>query len=1250
MPDDLDLISVDDLLASVDSDIKEFDDNLEHLKAKREEDTLTSYLTDLGFTRKAKGPASRKYHLVLVGKSADGIDMILSKHINFERVNAINLLDQKIRVNNAIIIIDNEDDFKAAKKGIKTKTKCPQLFNSVVVLVKNRKIIDYLYFTKKPAIDAESKIVSIVSGRTLRIRFPFNLHLHPGLPREHAQITSLPMDLISSIVLLVQNRIFPIEGRQGRYIGNVYRYQFQQRNEGLSQALDGSTNYGLPAVVNDHILSDIDPVNIQGTTEEDDPESNSARNTRKRLDACDVNIVAYEFEIELAKFEGSVLRIELLLGILEKEGFDVDDSTKTTIIKAVRNIKKWMSPPPAQVEKDDLFRTHMGQIEKINKIHKLELQWHQKYSIAMAMRKKASVLQCDVGLGKTRIAIGLHLALGVKRTLVCVEPGALNEFIREMDKLKMEKPFIIKKLTDIPLAKENATPITLIGYSILGAETKIKSRRSNEDKKQKSLYKIHTTGDDLRGLFDLVIFDECFTYDTEIMTNKGLRKIGDIVTNREDVLALSKNLETNNWEYKPVVHYFHKPYVDNLVKVEYNNGHSIICTPDHKIWTKEKGYVKAKELRNETVCFMWNNVHILQTKINKTTKMLQYEVCRNSSPCKDDNKNLQVVWERLQPRYRTNEKEQEHTILRKAMFCKMAMQSTKTTKEIPHYTKEIQEESNCCSTKDWIQSTIRTNETNERRPRISEESYCWHKEEMEKEPHVSLQRRKREVNCATTEASQSNRIPNGISDRSKESQKEETRSLSSDKVCSRPSNSRQEDSNRSRRRISQDKEMEVSRQKERIRIAYARVENVTILEQRSNGKSGYSPQQDQRVFNIDVGDNHNYVANGLLVKNCQNVKSPTSLKSKSAIRLRPARSMFMSGTVITNKMAELATYAVIGYGSKSCVSKVDATPISHIGTEIRRKNKKVVARLGEDKKGEPTYKIVHNISTTNMRLAKINDKMSSDPEFTKDYVRNLVVKVARENEGLVKNDMFRFNVKEMKVVAEPNNTQFEQYLSILDGSREFVRDESKSLARLIAMMKISECPKLLDPTWQNTPTAKQLVTRDLVIDKLSEGRSVLVFTGFTEASIDLSNLFKNSGASTFLLSNKMTPSARYKVIENFRKTPNSVAVGNIGILGKSFNLEQADVVIMSDIPWSPAFYEQAIGRILRPDQTGNPEVYVIFNRFMIDQYKFEVISSKRKTIDKYLKDKDVSVEETKHISYRDFLQLVIRKADERGST
>ena len=135
MSDDLDLISVDDLLSSIDDDIREFEDSLQRLKNKREEDTLTSYLTDLGFTRRAKGPASSKYTLILAQGAAESIDSILSKHIRCERVNDIDLQDQKVRINNAIIIIESKVDFDAAKKGIKTKTRCPQLFNSVVILL-----------------------------------------------------------------------------------------------------------------------------------------------------------------------------------------------------------------------------------------------------------------------------------------------------------------------------------------------------------------------------------------------------------------------------------------------------------------------------------------------------------------------------------------------------------------------------------------------------------------------------------------------------------------------------------------------------------------------------------------------------------------------------------------------------------------------------------------------------------------------------------------------------------------------------------------------------------------------------------------------------------------------------------------------------------------------------------------------------------------------------------------------------------
>lgn len=93
---------------------------------------------------------------------------------------------------------------------------------------------------------------------------------------------------------------------------------------------------------------------------------------------------------------------------------------------------------------------------------------------------------------------------------------------------------------------------------------------------------------------------KCFSYDMKITTDKGRLKIGDIVENNIDCNVLSYNHNTNTFEYKHIKNKFKNEINQNFIELEIqdenNKIHKIKCTPSHKIYTENRGYVEAKNL------------------------------------------------------------------------------------------------------------------------------------------------------------------------------------------------------------------------------------------------------------------------------------------------------------------------------------------------------------------------------------------------------------------------------------------------------------------------------------------------------------------------------------------------------------------------------------------------------------------------------------------------------------------------------
>lgn len=114
--------------------------------------------------------------------------------------------------------------------------------------------------------------------------------------------------------------------------------------------------------------------------------------------------------------------------------------------------------------------------------------------------------------------------------------------------------------------------------------------------------------------FDMIIVDEihtCFTYDTLVHTDKGNLKIGDIVTQNIDCCVYSYNHHLNIYEYKPILSRFKNSHVSQLIELEFDNNGEFIklrCTPDHRIFTKNKGYICACDLTEEDDVLLTNIV------------------------------------------------------------------------------------------------------------------------------------------------------------------------------------------------------------------------------------------------------------------------------------------------------------------------------------------------------------------------------------------------------------------------------------------------------------------------------------------------------------------------------------------------------------------------------------------------------------------------------------------------------------------
>jgi len=107
--------------------------------------------------------------------------------------------------------------------------------------------------------------------------------------------------------------------------------------------------------------------------------------------------------------------------------------------------------------------------------------------------------------------------------------------------------------------------------------------------------------------------DGCFVGNTLIDTDRGLKRIDDIVNNKLKVSVKSYNQQTEKFEYKPVINWFYngKSSYNNWCEIIPEKGKRKQCTLNHKFLTKQ-GWFEAQDLEEHHKIFD-NNYH---TRLN----------------------------------------------------------------------------------------------------------------------------------------------------------------------------------------------------------------------------------------------------------------------------------------------------------------------------------------------------------------------------------------------------------------------------------------------------------------------------------------------------------------------------------------------------------------------------------------------------------------------------------------------------------
>jgi len=129
----------------------------------------------------------------------------------------------------------------------------------------------------------------------------------------------------------------------------------------------------------------------------------------------------------------------------------------------------------------------------------------------------------------------------------------------------------------------------------------------------------------VKDKFELLICDECLTYDTPIITDKGQMPIGYIVENKLPIKVL-----THKSRFMPILGWHKIPLAKRLTRVVLEDGTEVKCTEDHMFLTK-RGWVEASKLRSEDVLYKINKENLSHLHKENNRRNLQgqlKEICK----------------------------------------------------------------------------------------------------------------------------------------------------------------------------------------------------------------------------------------------------------------------------------------------------------------------------------------------------------------------------------------------------------------------------------------------------------------------------------------------------------------------------------------------------------------------------------------------------------------------------------------------
>jgi len=793
----------------------------------------------------------------------------------------------------------------------------------------------------------------------------------------------------------------------------------------------------------------------------------------------------------------------------------------------------------------------------------------------------------DMGTGKTLVSLYTYAYLHSKNPslkLVVICPKSLKrEWVNEIKKhLGVEFSSSYQVITTGNSTVDPKKHIYIINYDILKPKKlKGKKRLSRWTKALSVIYPYLKNA--------MMVVDECFPYDTTVSTDKGKLAIGDIVENKLNVSVLSCNLQTGVLEYKKVVNWFANPIPNRTVIIQHSNG-CLTCSATHKIYT-ERGYVYAEKIQ------CGERMFLLQEQIPNTNKRKSYGKVLQQSLLRESKVGKFGIQEQLDEY--TQRKEKIHYIKVPILWGRA---SNTFSRHKSRHQKKVLYKKLCyqAPTKDYkLKGKSKCRYSFSCKAREDRKTCkCRLFKYIQKEsPFYRIRLRYKgwkrkgtycsavKVNCSVR-----GRLVSRISCSNKNYKKNYTKY--SQLLQNRCSQCSKKDSCRSRRKHSLWQKSAVVRSEKGSSIISVRVESIKILEHGSAGEAGGSNSKDRYFYDIEVADNHNYFADGILVSNCQKCGHYTSQRTKVVMDVCNEAKYFyaMTGTPMLNKPETLFP-----------IMWMLGDPDLRCWTQYMAQVKFIEEFCEKDFFGKIVgYK---NLDKLRNRLANLSIRFSKDVLNLPEVIHNTYY---TELEG---EQLHLYTSMRDELVA---------YINTLT-QKQIAKEAANILVQMLRLLQICSMPQLLGHHTGQVP-AKIHVLDELIAEHIQDKKIIIstVFRGMNDYI-----MIRYQEHKPVSLMGGMFESQIEAVKKKFTEGDSRIMVMHPAVGGIGLNLTSSNMIIFYDRNFSFTEWLQTQARIHRIGQINKCYIAKIVAENTIDEKVDEAIRLKEVLANKVLTSSEV---------------------------